>query len=162
MTMKSAQKITCLLAILIGLPLSASAQNYSMSDLEQAFDKTSLVISGSNHACYMFDTYVARNNNQRARGLMFVRDMPEFTGMLFIYDRPANLSMWMKNTYIPLDILFFAMNGEIANIARNTEPLSLASISSSERVNYVLELNAGVTEKLGIDADSKIIFTNLD
>ena len=139
-----------------------AAQDYSMSDLEQAFDKTSLVISGTEHACYQFETFVARNNAQRARGLMFVREMPEFTGMLFIYDRPANLSMWMKNTYIPLDILFFSMNGEIANIARDTVPLTLDSISSAERVTYVLELNAGVTRKLGIDADSRVIFTHLD
>lgn len=153
-----------LLRIMTIIVVSAllSAQNYEKSDLDAAFEQTSLVISSSAHACYVFDVYVAANNSQRARGLMFVRDLPEFTGMVFIYDRPARLSMWMKNTYIPLDILFITEQGEIVNIARDTVPLSLDSVAAVEHVNYALELNAGVTEKLGIDDDSRIIFTALD
>lgn len=138
-----------------------SAQNYATSDLDEAFERTTLVISSSANACYVFDVYVAANQAQQRRGLMFVRNLPEFTGMIFIYDRPARLSMWMKNTYIPLDILFISTSGEIANIARDTVPLSLDSIAAVEPVNYVLELNAGVTEKLGIDNNSQLIFTGL-
>lgn len=138
-----------------------SAQNYEKSDLDAAFEQTTLVISSSAHACYVFDVYVAANQTQQRRGLMFVRDLPEFTGMIFIYERPARLSMWMKNTYIPLDILFISTTGEIANIARNTVPLSQDSIAAVEPVNYVLELNAGLTEKLGIDDNSRVIFTAL-
>ena len=104
----------------------------------------------------------AASSQQRSRGLMFVRDLPAFTGMVFTYPRPAALSMWMKNTYIPLDILFFGADGDIANIVENTVPLSLDSVAAVRRVTYVLELNAGVTEKLGIDADSTVIFTELD
>jgi uncharacterized membrane protein (UPF0127 family) len=141
---------------------SAAAQNYSAADLDAAFNKTNLVISSSGHGCYQFETYVAANSEQRSRGLMFVRDLPEFTGMLFTYPRPAALSMWMKNTYIPLDILFFGADGDIANIVENTVPLSPDSISAARRVHFVLELNAGVTKKLGIDADSRVIFTELD
>ncbi len=138
-----------------------SAQNYDKSDLDAAFERTSLVISSSARACYVFDVYVAANNSQRARGLMFVRHLPEFTGMVFIYDRPARLSMWMKNTYIPLDILFITDQGEVVNIVRDTVPLSLDSIAAVEHVNYALELNAGMTRKLGIDDNSKVIFTAL-
>ncbi len=141
---------------------SASAQDYSTADLDAAFDKTNLVISSSRHACYQFETYVAASSEQRSRGLMFVRKLPEFTGMVFTYPRPAALSMWMKNTFIPLDILFFSADGDIANIVENTVPLSLDSISAIRPVHFVLELNAGVTKKLGIDADSRVIFTQLD
>ena len=141
---------------------SATAQNYTAADLEAAFEKTNLVISSSGHACYQFETYVAASSEQRSRGLMFVRDLPEFTGMLFTYPRPAALSMWMKNTFIPLDILFFGADGDIANIVRDTVPLSLDSIAATRRVNFVLELNAGVTKKLGIDADSQVLFTTLE
>ncbi len=141
---------------------SASAQDYRLADLDAAFGKTNLVISSSRHACYQFEAYVAATSEQRSRGLMFVRDLPEFTGMVFTYPRPAALSMWMKNTYIPLDILFFDAEGAIANIVADTVPLSLDSISAKRRVSFVLELNAGVTAKLGIDADSQIIFAELD
>ena len=141
---------------------SSSAQNYSAADLDAAFNKTNLMISSSGHGCYQFETYVAANSEQRSRGLMFIRDLPEFTGMLFTYPRPAALSMWMKNTYIPLDILFFGADGDIANIVENTVPLSLDSISAVRQVHFVLELNAGIAKKLGIDADSRVIFTELD
>jgi hypothetical protein len=79
--------------------------------------------------------------------------------MLFVYERPRTLSMWMKNTYIPLDILFIRADGSIANIAQHTTPLSLDSISAIEPLNFVLELNAGVTGRLRIDSDSVVHFS---
>jgi len=148
-----------LLVLLCG---PATAQNYSTADLDAAFNKTNLVISSSGHACYPFTAYVAASSEQQRRGLMFVRDLPEYTGMVFTYLQPAKLSMWMKNTYIPLDILFFGADGRIANIAEGTVPLSLESISATRAVKYVLELNAGVAEELHIDADSRVIFTELE
>jgi uncharacterized membrane protein (UPF0127 family) len=87
---------------------------------------------------------------------MHVRHLPEFSGMLFIYEEAAMRSMWMKNTYIPLDILFIREDGTVSNIVENTEPLSLASIRSTEPGFYVLELNAGVTARLHIDTESRI------
>ncbi|HEX9852471.1 MAG TPA: DUF192 domain-containing protein, partial [Woeseiaceae bacterium] len=66
-------------------------------------------------------------------------------------------SMWMKNTYIPLDMVFIRGDGRVSSVARNTEPLSLRSVSSTEPVNYVLELNAGVTQRLSIDAGSLLV-----
>ena len=87
---------------------------------------------------------------------MHVRNLPETTGMLFLYDFDAHLSMWMKNTYIPLDILFVRADGTVSSIAHDTEPLSLRSIAALEPVRYVLELNAGVAEKLSIDQYSRL------
>src|SRR5690606_39881599 len=79
-----------------------------------------------------------------------VSERPRFACRLFVYEDDALRSMSIKNTYIPLDILFIRADGSGASIAKRTEPLSLASIAASEPVRYVLELNAGVTGDLGI------------
>ena len=138
------------------LGLLLSGQSSEVDDLDSAFEKDVLVIAASRHACYVFDVYLALSRAQQARGLMFVRYLPKFTGMLFPYPQTRVISMWMKNTYIPLDILFIRADGSIANIATHTEPLSLESISAVEPLNFALELNAGVTERLGIDTDSHV------
>ena len=83
-----------------------SGHAMAQDDLDAAFAKDVLVIHASNHACYRLDIYIAATDQQRSRGLMHVRSLPESTGMLFVYDYDARLSMWMKNTFIPLDILF--------------------------------------------------------
>ena len=128
-------------------------------ELDDRFDSDSLVIVASTPACYHFDVFLALDYEQQRRGLMFVRELPQMTGMLFVYDSNDYRSMWMKNTLIPLDILFVRMDGTIANIAKNTEPQSLKSITSVEPVRFVLELNAGVTDEFGIDENSKLIWS---
>lgn len=133
-------------------------QSSEDNDLDAAFDKDKLVIQASDHACYVFDVYLALSREQQLRGLMYVRYLPEFTGMLFYYPQAGLLSMWMKNTYIPLDILFIRDDGTIANIETHTEPLSLRSIAAIEPLNYALELNAGVTGRLKIDTRSVVYF----
>ena len=143
---------------ILGIGLLLSGQASQSDDLEAAFEKTTLVISATEHACYVFDIYLALNNAQQRRGLMHVRHLPAFTGMLFVYRDASIHSMWMKNTFIPLDILFIRADGTVSSIAKNTVPQSLESISSIEAVNYVLELNAGVTERLLIDTDSVVYF----
>jgi hypothetical protein len=94
-------------------------------------------------ACLLLDLYVAADPDQRARGLMYVRELGEFEGMLFPTPAPAVVTMWMKNTYIPLDMLFIRADGRIARIAAQTTPLSERTISSGEPVTAVLELNGG-------------------
>ncbi len=124
-------------------------------ELDRRFGKDVLIIEASAHGCHRFDIYVAADNTQKSRGLMFVRDLPVTTGMLFIYDNePA--SMWMKNTFIPLDILFIRRDGTVSSIAHDTEPQSLRSIRSIEPISFVLELNAGTAERLVIDENSRI------
>ena len=145
------------LAILYLASRGAVAQDYSAADLAAAFGRDVVVIEANLHACYSFDVFVAESDSQKLRGLMFVRDLPQQNGMLFIYHDTAVHSMWMKNTYIPLDILFIRSDGTVSSVARNTEPLSLRSISATEPVTYVLELNAGVTERLSIDAGSVLV-----
>lgn len=127
-------------------------------DLDAAFAKDVLVIEASAHACYRFDIYLAVEREQTRRGLMFVRDLPLMTGMLFVYDSDSYYSMWMKNTLIPLDMVFVLSDGRVSSIIQNTEPQSLTSQGAIEPVRYVLELNAGVTERFSIDTDSRLIW----
>jgi len=134
-------------------PLSLRAQE----PLEQSFQSDVLVIV-ARHACYRFDIYLAVNRQQQQRGLMFVRQLPEWTGMLFVYADENYRSMWMKNTYVPLDMVFARRDGSVTNIARNTVPLSERSVTSSEPAAFVLELNAGTTRRLSIDEDSSLVW----
>jgi len=124
-------------------------------ELDRRFGKDVLIIEASAHGCHRFDIYVAADNAQKSRGLMFVRDLPATTGMLFIYDLQP-VSMWMKNTFIPLDMLFIRRDGTVSSVAHDTEPQSLRSISSTEPVSFVLELNAGTAKRLVIDENSRI------
>ena len=136
--------------------LTAGAQTAGEGSLDETFAQSSIVIEAGENACYRFDAYLAETGAQHRRGLMFVRELPRFTGMLFVYPDSAVRSMWMKNTYIPLDILFIRADGTVSSIARHTEPLSLTSIPAKEPIRYVLELNAGVTEELGIGPGSVV------
>lgn len=140
------------------LSLAAGVAFAADDDLDDAFEKDVLIIEASEFACYRFDVYLALSREQQLRGLMFVREMPATTGMLFIYNYVAVHSMWMKNTYLSLDMIFARQDGTIDSIARDTEPLSLRSVASSEPVTFVLELNAGTTERLGIDENSRLIW----
>jgi len=141
-----------------GLALAAATPSVADQDLDAAFEKGVLVIEASAYACYRFDVYVATSREQQARGLMAVRKIPAMTGMLFIYDFVATHSMWMKNTLIPLDMVFARQDGTVSSVAHDTEPHSLQSIASIEPVAYVLELNAGTAEKLFIDENSRLIW----
>ena len=144
------------LAALLALVIASTS--FADEELDAAFEKDVLIIEASTHACYRIDVYLAISREQQARGLMMVREMPAMTGMLFIYDFVAMHSMWMKNTLIPLDMVFARQDGTVSSIVRDTEPLSLRSIASIEPVAFVLELNAGTTERLFIDENSRLIW----
>jgi uncharacterized membrane protein (UPF0127 family) len=144
--------------VMLGLAVSTALTGQERPGLDEAFGRDVLIVLASRHACYRFDVYLALRREQQLRGLMHVRSLPRETGMLFVYADEAFHSMWMKNTYIPLDIAFIRADGSIANIARNTEPLSLRSIRPTVPVTYVLELNAGVTAELDIDEQSRILW----
>lgn len=103
-----------------------------------------------------FQVEVARNDADRAQGLMFRRSMAPDRGMLFDFGRVEPISMWMQNTYISLDMLFIRPDGTIARIAANTEPLSTRTIPSGEPVLAVLELNAGTAARLGIKPGDRV------
>ena len=104
-----------------------------------------------------FEVELAETREHMMRGLMFRTDLADDAGMLFDYPRPQPVSMWMKNTLIPLDMLFIDENGVIVRIARWTVPLSLEPIPSGAPVRAVLELKGGVTERLGIAAGDRAV-----
>jgi uncharacterized membrane protein (UPF0127 family) len=104
-----------------------------------------------------FDVEVMRTDAEREKGLMFRNYLPADRGMLFDFGAEREVFMWMKDTPLPLDMVFIRKNGSIARIAANTEPYSLTVLSSGEPVIGVLEINAGISEKLGIRAGDKVI-----
>jgi uncharacterized membrane protein (UPF0127 family) len=120
----------------------------------QALEALSIATQGGQKQAFKVE--VARNDADRAQGLMFRRSMPADQGMLFDFARVEPVSMWMQNTYLPLDMLFIRADGTIARIAANTEPLSTRTIPSGEPVLAVLELNAGTAAKLGIKPGDRV------
>jgi uncharacterized membrane protein (UPF0127 family) len=93
---------------------------------------------------------------EKATGLMFRTELPDSKGMLFSYDRPQEITMWMHNTYIPLDMVFIRADGVVHRIEAHTEPLSDDIISSQGDVTACLELAAGAAERLGLKPGDRI------
>jgi uncharacterized membrane protein (UPF0127 family) len=145
------------IALLVGLLALQSVSALEPPGLVRGFDRGQLLVSTSRQ-CTLIDVFVARTNDQRAQGLMFVERMDAYEGMLFVYQGSAMLSMWMKNTLLPLDMLFAGPNGEIVHIHRDARPYSTDIISSMEPVSLVVELNAGMVDRLGISTGDRIVF----
>lgn len=97
-----------------------------------------------------FSVDLAITPEEQAQGLMFVERMPRFSGMLFVFPAPQRAQFWMKNTLIPLDMLFVDARGIVSHIHENAEPLSLETIDGGEGVLAVLEINGGMSRRLGI------------
>jgi uncharacterized protein len=99
---------------------------------------------------HVIDIELAETMEEKSLGLMFRTNVPENTGMLFPYGAPQDITMWMKNTYVSLDMVFIRADGIVHRIAARTEPLSENVISSEGNVSAVLELGAGAAERLGL------------
>ncbi len=101
---------------------------------------------------------VADTPYAREKGLMFVKSLPENSGMLFIFDYPQELRFWMKNTLIPLDIIFVSENFTVVNVAENAQPCSdyCPLYYSAAPAKYVVETNAGFAEKNGIKEGDEV------
>ncbi|MDI4664547.1 DUF192 domain-containing protein [Xanthobacter autotrophicus] len=103
-----------------------------------------------------FEVEVARTDEQRTTGLMYRKSLDERAGMLFDFKVDQPVYMWMKNTYIPLDMLFIRADGTIARITAMTTPFSTETISSGEPVRAVLEIAGGTARKVGIKAGDRV------
>jgi len=125
--------------------------------LAQPTSLTSLAIT-TNSGTKIFSVQIADTSKVKEKGLMFVKKMPDNHGMLFTYDTERITNMWMKNTYISLDMLFINGNKEIVKIVKNTIPHSEEIISSSSKVRYILEINGGMSDKLNIKIGDKVRF----
>jgi uncharacterized protein len=108
-----------------------------------------------------FQVWLARTPAQQEQGLMWIRQLPANSGMLFLLDAPRLMNMWMKNTYVSLDMLFTDGSGRITHIARHTTPLSEAIVSSEGEVSAVLEIAAGEARRRGIEVGDRIIHPEL-
>ena len=105
---------------------------------------------------HVFSVELAVTDEERQRGLMYRRSMPEFYGMLFDFKRDQEVAMWMKNTYVSLDMIFIQSDGRIRRIAENTETESEKIIPSGGPVRAVLEVAAGTARKFGIEAGDRV------
>jgi hypothetical protein len=105
---------------------------------------------------HVFSVELAVTDDERARGLMFRRSVPEYYGMLFDFKRDQEVAMWMKNTYVSLDMIFIQGDGRIRSIAENTETESERIIPSRGPVRAVLEVAAGTARKLGIQPGDRV------
>jgi uncharacterized membrane protein (UPF0127 family) len=113
---------------------------------------------------HSFDIEIAADDASRERGLMFRDTMPADHGMLFLFERPAVQTFWMKNTHIPLDILYFDQNYKLVSMSARTPPCyspgdNCPIYPSAAPAQYVLELNAGTAEKLGVKPGDELKVT---
>jgi len=106
---------------------------------------------------HRFQVEIAATDSQRSMGLMFREEMAADHGMLFLFDTEGDRYFWMKNTPLPLDIIYIGANGEIVSIAPDTTPFSLSTIPSGGPAQFVLEINAGLSKKLGIKPGDRVV-----
>jgi uncharacterized membrane protein (UPF0127 family) len=104
-----------------------------------------------------FLVQLAETEAQQRHGLMFTPYLPKHQGMLFVFETDAPRQFWMKNTQIPLDMLFFASDGRLVNIVHSAVPFSLTSRNSSGPARYVLELNGGIAAEIGVQPDAQLM-----
>jgi uncharacterized membrane protein (UPF0127 family) len=127
----------------------AHAQMGPLEDLD-AFPRAKLEIGVTKKSPLSFDVWLADTAPRQAQGLMFVRSLPEQRGMLFVYQSPKTITMWMKNTYIPLDMVFIDDRGRIQSIVEKATPHSLSTISSGKPALAILEIGGGEAKRLGL------------
>ena len=123
----------------------------------EVFDHDSLVVRTAAGEEHRFDVEVALTARQQSQGLMYRPRLAPDAGMLFVYRPTRTLSMWMRNTAIPLDMLFIAEDGEIVKIVERTLPYSLAIIPSGRPVRGVLEVNGGTASRLGLRPGDRVV-----
>jgi uncharacterized membrane protein (UPF0127 family) len=138
-----------------GLVVLAVGLMACAGDLARAAELQTLEIA-SKTGVHAFQVEMAITPEEKEHGLMFRRELPEGQGMLFDFQFDQNVAFWMKNTYIPLDMLFIRADGRILRIAENTEPLSERNIPSGGPVRAVLEVIGGTAKKLGIAAGDRV------
>ncbi len=122
------------------------------------FERTGLVLTRADGTNFPFKVEVARSKEEQAYGLMFVQRMPADEGMIFPFAAPKEVAFWMKNTLIPLDMIFVRPDGTIGRIAANTRPQDETPVFSQEPVSAVIEINGGLAKKYGLETGNKVDF----
>ncbi len=124
--------------------------------------KKSLIVIKTQNSEYIFNVEVAETALERSRGLMYREQLKQNEGMLFIYPEKQIIKMWMKNTFIPLDMIFIDENGKIIKIIKMTSPKDLTPIGPEVKLKSVLEINGGLSSYLNINIGDKIIYPYLN
>lgn len=142
-------------ALILASP--ALAESNDAAQLDRIYRRSTLQVATPDARLHTFKIWLADEPDRRARGLMFVKHLADDEGMLFIYEQPQPISMWMKNTFIPLDMVFVGADGKVLNVAENTEPHSLKTIDSSGNALGVIELKGGMAKKLRIAKGARVM-----
>jgi len=137
------------------LLVAAAAYLVASSEIARSAEKQIVEIA-SKTGVHVFSVELAVTDEERARGLMYRRSVPDSYGMLFDFKRDQEITMWMKNTYVSLDMIFIQSDGRIRRIAENTETESEKIIPSGGKVRAVLEVVAGTARKLGIEPGDRV------
>jgi len=111
---------------------------------------TGTVILKGRHPDRKFNVWVAATDDRREQGLMYIKSLAKSQGMLFLFDQPDLLTFWMKNTFVPLDIIYVGPDHRVVRVAENAIPQSLTAIPSGGASNAVLEINGGMSRTLGV------------
>jgi hypothetical protein len=138
--------LTVVSAVLVFLCANLPARAASIQPLEIA----------TKSGVQVFSVEMATTEEEKTTGLMYRKELPDGKGMLFDFSPEQQISMWMKNTYISLDMIFIRADGRILRIAENTEPLSTKIISSGGLAKGVLEVIAGTAQKYGIQPGDRV------
>lgn len=153
-------KFLIFLSVFIGfIPAHSLAQQPLIAPAPkpaQGLEKN-LTIKKQNGEEWGFSVELAVTPKEQAQGLMFRTELNDDAGMLFIFHDEAPRSFWMKNTLIPLDMIFIKRSGEILNIHQNAIPQDLTPVKSEGDAYAVLEIAGGLSEKLGIKAGDRIM-----
>lgn len=148
--MKAARRAAVFFAALFFL---AAASWHAADAAGMARQPLEVATATGSHA---FTVEVATAPEEQATGLMYRREMAPDAGMLFVYPAGSRITMWMKNTLIPLDMVFIGPTGRITHIVERTVPMSTELIGSNGPARAVLELNAGTASRLGIKVGDQV------
>jgi uncharacterized membrane protein (UPF0127 family) len=146
-----------LLILFLGLALAQGAERALGQGGLATFERDRLTVETAGGKKLSFDVELALDSRQQAQGLMFRRSLPKNSGMLFVYKPERMVAMWMKNTLIPLDMLFIGPDGHIVRVAERAVPQSLETIAAPRPVTGVLEINGGAASRLGIQPGDRVL-----
>ena len=142
--------VLALAAIVMVVPASAQIKL-------QRLERDVLSIETADGRLHRLEVELAMTGEQHAQGLMYRRNLAADAGMLFLYNGAGMLSMWMKNTAMPLDMMFIAPDGRIVDIAERAVPYSLETISARFAASAVLEVSGGTVSRLGIQPGDRVL-----
>ncbi len=153
--------IVPLLLLITALLLLASGDCEKEINNENTSAAPAVILVNQNGRSWKVEVELARTEREKKTGLMYRKNLPPDHGMLFVYDNAKMRTFWMKNTYIPLDIIFIAPDKTIAGIVKNAEPETLDSRGVNRPSKWVLEVNGGQAARHGLQAGDRALFKDI-